>query len=361
MAVYVYTATRGGDGQSGPVRGTMTADSPRQARDQLRAQGLVVRDMSEHRSGVRRGWFTRYRAGRRHKVTGLLQEMATLLEAGIPLLEALDTIAPTHGAFSPVHPLATRPGGLGVGLAEAMGAQPDLFDQLCCNIAEVGENAGTLDVRLHRPGGLSPAVGRPEEPHCLDLMYPCIVMAVGLAVSIFLMTYVLPNVLGVLIESGRKLPMATLAIKGISDFLIGWWWALLLAAPPGWRLGAVLRTKAGPDEMASYAVADSADWRVDSQAGDRSDGHGHGDAAQERPGLRAGGADRPADGSQPRVAGGVASCERAVWGGRDIAAALEKTDAFPPLVIQVFAVGQASGRLDTMLENWPPITTPRST
>ena len=354
MAVYVYTATRGSDGRSAPIRGTMTADSPRQARDQLRSQGLVVRDMSEHRSGIRRGWFTRYRARRQGaKVTGLLQEMATLLSAGIPLLEALDTITRQHTGRLRQSILVLRDQvAAGIGLAEGMGTQPDLFDQLCCSIAEVGENAGTLDVALERLVGFRQRLAGLKNRIASTLMYPCIVMAVGLAVSIFLMTYVLPNVLGVLIESGRKLPTTTLAIKGISDFLIGWWWALLLAAAAlAGGLGAVLRTETGRMKwhrlqlripLIGELIRKQEIARTSMVL-----------ATLLKSGLvfvRAVQiAQRTVHNRVLREA--LASCERAVLGGRDIAAALEKTEAFPPLVIQVFAVGQASGRLDTMLEN----------
>ena len=76
MAVYTYIAA-GVGAAAGPVQGTILADSPRQARDQLRAQGLRIRELVEQEPG-RRGRLSRYLTGRqRAHVTSLLQEMST--------------------------------------------------------------------------------------------------------------------------------------------------------------------------------------------------------------------------------------------------------------------------------------------
>ena len=73
MAVYEYTAT-GVDRGRAPLRGTITADSPRQARDQLRAQGLSIRDVVEQKPGRQRSRLSRYLISRQaSQVTGLLQ------------------------------------------------------------------------------------------------------------------------------------------------------------------------------------------------------------------------------------------------------------------------------------------------
>jgi type II secretory pathway component PulF len=354
MAVYAYIANPSHEGRAPPVRGTIVADSPREARDRLRARGFSIRDLAEQAPDRRQDWWARYRAGRQaSKVTELLQEMATLLGAGIPLIETLDTITRQHaGRFRRSILLLRDHVAAGGSLAEAMARQPAWFDPPCLSIVEVGENAGTLDACLarlvefrRRSAGLKNRVAS-------ALLYPAIVMAVGVAVSLFLMTYVLPNLLSVLRDSGRELPTATLVIEAISRFLIGWWWLLgLAAAGLGAAAGALLRTEGGRmrwhrlqlrlpligDLVRKQAIARLAMVL----------------ATLLRSGLVFA---RSVQIAQRTVHNRVlrealAACERAVFAGRDIAAALEQTRAFPPLVIQVFAVGQASGRLEAMLEN----------
>jgi len=351
MAVYVYIAS-GSD--TATVRGTLTADSPRQARDQLRAQGLAIREIVEQTPGAREGRLARYLASRQAvKVTGLLQEMATLLAAGIPLLEALDTITRQHeGRFRRSILLLRDRVAAGGSLAEAMALQPALFDDLCRSIVEVGENAGTLDTALERLVEFRRRTAGLKNRVASVLLYPGIVMGIGLAVSVFLMTYVLPNLLGVLRDSGKPLPTTTLVIEGASQLLIGWWWAILLiAAALATGLGAILRTERGRrtwhrlqlrlpllgDLIRKQAIARMAMVMATLLRSDVVFVR----AVQI--------ARRTVSNRIFRDA--LVACEEAVLAGRDIAAALEQTRAFPPLVIQVFAVGQASGRLETMLEN----------
>lgn len=354
MAVYVYTASGNGDGRAGLVRGTIAADSPRQARDQLRAQGLAIRDIAEKQPGRREGRWSRYVTGRQTaKVTGFLQELSTLLAADIPMLEALDTIVRQHeGRFQRSVLLLRDHVAAGGSLAEAMGLEPALFDELCLNIVEVGENAGTLDVALGRLVEFRMRTARLKNRVASALMYPGIVMAVGLAVSIFLMTYVVPNLLGVLLDTGKTLPMPTMVVKTVSDFLLGWWWALLLGgAALIVAIGAVLRTEGGRRAwhrlelkipVFGELVRKQAIARMAMVMGTLLKS----DVTFVR-------AVRIAQRTVRNVVlrDALVACEQAVCAGRGISVALEKTRAFPPLVIQVFSVGQASGRLETMLEN----------
>jgi len=351
MAVYAYTAS--GDGAASVSNGTITADSPRQARDQLRARGLAVCDVVEQKPAAL-NWRAHYLARRQAgKVTGLLQEMATLLGAGIPLLEALDTITRQHdGRFRDCILLLCDHVAAGGSLAEAMRLQPALFDGLCVSIVEVGENSGTLDAVLARLVSFRRRAAGLKNRVASALIYPCIVVAVGLAVSVFLMTFVVPNLLTVLLDSGKPLPMATAVVKAISDFLLSWWWAMLIAvvAVVG-GTSATLRTERGATAWHRWQL------RVP-LLGELIRKQSIARVAMVMATLLHSGvvfvravqiAQRTVQNRVLRDA--LAACEQAVVAGHDISVALERTKAFPPLVIQIFAVGQASGRLEEMLDN----------
>jgi type II secretory pathway component PulF len=354
MAVYLYTASNPATARSAPIRGTITADSPRQARDQLRAQGLAIRDVVEQSAQRRQTLWDQYLAGQqKSKVTALLQEMSTLLAAGIPLLEALDTITRQHaGRFRRSIMLLRDHVASGGSLAEAMALQPALFDPLCLNIVEVGENAGTLDTALSRLVEFRRRSAGLKNRVAAAMTYPLIVLGVGLAVSLFLMTYVVPNLLNVLLDAGRDLPLATVLVKQVSDIILAWWWliglSVMVAVIGG---GLVLRSERGRriwhrlqlklpilgELIRKQAIARMAMVMATLLKSDvvfiR--------AVQI--------AQRTVRNQVLRES--LVACEHAVMAGRDISAALERTNAFPPLVIQVFAVGQASGRLDQMLED----------
>src|SRR3954452_10079450 len=95
MAVFAYKAIHlGSDAEQ---RGTIAADTPRQARDLVRDRGLSVRDIAEYRAGSGARGFAR---GRALQVTLFIRELSTLLSVGIPLLEALDIVSAQHsGGF----------------------------------------------------------------------------------------------------------------------------------------------------------------------------------------------------------------------------------------------------------------------
>ena len=353
MAVFAYSACAA-DGDGTLLHGTIAADSPRQARDHLREQGLLIQDMAQQTGTPKQRFLGRYLVRRQaSKVTGFLQELSTLLGAGIPLLEAMDTISRQHtGRFQRCIMLLRDHIASGGSLAEAMAQQPALFDELCRNIVEVGENAGTLDTALASLVGFRRRAASQSNRVLSALLYPCIVLCVAMGVSVFLMTYVVPRLLEALVDSGRRLPLATVLVKGVSDFLLGWWWALLLAAVVLISAGTmVLRSRGGSmawhrlqlklpllgelirkQSIARMALVMATLLKSDVVF------------------IRA------VQIAQRTVHNGVlrnalATCEQAVLSGRDISVALENTRAFPPLVIQMFAVGQASGRLESMLDS----------
>jgi len=355
MALYSYIASGDNGSRTLPIRGTITADSPRQARDQLRTRGLIIREITPHEPGAtRKSRIERYLIRRQAgNVTGLLQELLTLLSAGIPLLEALDTITRQHkGRFQRSILMLREHLAAGGSLAEAMALQPGLFDELTVSIVDVGENAGTLDITLGKLVDFRRKSAGLKNRVTSALMYPSIVLAAGLIVSIFLMAYVVPNLLSVLVDSGKELPTATVVVKGISDFLLGWWWALILAGVGAMvGLGAVLRTERGlmlwhrmqlKIPLLGDLIRKQAISRMSMVI-----------ATLLKSGLMFVRAVQIARKTVRNkvLSGALEVCEKAVVAGQDISVALESTEAFPPLVIQIFAVGQASGQLDEMLDD----------
>jgi len=354
MPVFAYTATSAGEGALRRQRGIIAADSPRQVRDRLRAQGLAVQDVVEQVPRRHGGIGGRYLAKRHSaRVTTLLQEMSTLIGAGIPLLETLDTIVRQHSGRFRLSVLLLRDHvAAGGSLAEAMACQPALFDELCLSIVEVGENAGTLDVALQRLVEYRRRAAGVRNRVASALLYPCIVLTAGVGVSVFLMTYVVPNLLGVLVDSGRPLPVATVAVKAVSDLLVGWWWALLLGG-----LGIALPAAAALRSARGRATWHRMQLRIP-LLGDLIRKQAIARMAMVMATLLRSGVvfvnamriARRTVGNQ-MLRQSMEACEEAVMAGHDIAPALERTGAFPPLVIQVFAVGQASGKLESMLES----------
>jgi type II secretory pathway component PulF len=358
MAVFTYKAT---DARN-DVTGTIAADTPRQARDLLRERGLVVRDISDFQPTPlpaaikqRRAKLPvrpRPRRGLRHHATGFIRELSTLLGVGMPLLEALETLSRQHkGAFQSAILLVRDRVAAGISLAGAMREQPQVFDELCVNITEVGEDAGTLDVSLERLAEFRERSEQLRGRIGTALIYPAIVTTIAVFASIFLMTFVVPKILEPLIEQGMSLPFPTRVVKGLSDFVLAWWWliALLVFATVS-AFGAILRTPGGllrwhrlvlRIPLLGDLVRKQAIVRI---------------AVVLATLLKSGIVFVRALQIAQRTTGNLVlrdalnKCEHAIVAGGEISEALEETGAFPPMVVQIFALGQQSGRLEEMLD-----------
>jgi general secretion pathway protein F len=350
MAVFEY---KGIDLAASAVTGTIVADTPRQARDRLRERGLTIQQVRQQKAVEKRQFQLRSPAGRGGwRVTAFVRELATLLGVGIPLLEAIDTIARQYkGSFAASMLLLRDRVSSGASLAEAMRDQPAVFDELTVQIAEVGENAGNLDEVLERLAEFKERSAALKNRIGTALLYPAIVLMMALGVSLFLMSFVVPQLLSGLLEAGRPLPLSTRIVKGGSDLLLAWWWLLLLSAGGlGLAVTMLLRTERGSMfwhrlqlriPIVGELIRKQAIVRIAIVT-----------ATLLRSGIVFVKAIQIAQRScrNKVLKDALHRCEQAVSSGRDIAVALEATGAFPPMVVQIFATGQQSGRLEEMLE-----------
>lgn len=351
MGVFAYRATLADRKEE---TGSIIADSPRQARDLLRARGLNVHLVEEQAERSKRQQWNRPVVGRAHsgKLVGMVRELSTLLAVGIPLLEALDTISEQYkGKFRACVLLLRDQVAAGANLADAMRQQPDLFDEMCISITEVGENAGTLEEALENIADFKERHQQMSGKIGTALLYPAIVMTLGLGASIFLMTYVVPNLLQTLTEAGKELPWATRVVKTASDLLMDWWWLLL-----GGLIGVFIAF-----HLITHNEAGKCRWHrvvlklpligelVRKQAVSRI---AMVISALIRNGVTFDHALRIAQRTTSNrvIRQALKRCESAVCGGRDIGQSLGDSGAFPMAAVKVFSVGQQSGQMEPMLD-----------
>jgi len=350
MPVYAYKAF---NAQRTAVDGTIAADSPRSARDVLRARGLVIHNLGEH-TAVARPAFSRRRRTNRHaaQLTTAVREIATLLGAGISLVDALNTISEQQrGELQSSLLLIRDRVSAGVSLAEAMMEQPHIFDPLCIHMTEVGENSGALETVFDQWADFKDRSLALKDRVIAALTYPAFVLAVGIAVALFLMTFVIPTLLENLVEAGRPLPWATQVVKGLSDFLVGYWWLLgIVAAALAASLGAASRTASGRRLW----------WKLLMHIpfiGGMAQKQAIARIALVIATLMKSGVEflralevTGRSFENTSVGDALAQIGREVGAGREIGHALDRTGVFPPMAVRIFAVGQESGRLEEMLE-----------
>lgn len=350
MPIFAYEAV---DAAARDLTGTIVADSPREAREKLRAQGYIIEAIhsKEGRSTGRRRLFERsgrYSAG----LTSVIRDLATLLGTGINLADALDTLSAQHAGRLQTSLLRLRERVTGgSSLSEAMQAEPVIYDELTIQMVTVGENSGTLDKVLDRLADFRERYLMFKDRVTTALIYPAIVVGLAVVVSVFLMTVVLPMLLENLIESGHPLPWPTRVLKTLSDLATGQgWWLLLAAIALAGGTLALLRTAWGrrrwhtllfrlpllgplvkKQEIARAAIVISTLMK-----------NGIDFVEATRIAARVS--------KNVLLKDALEEIRTRVQAGRDIGAALTTTGIFPPLVALIFNVGQETGKLEEMLD-----------
>ena len=348
MAVFEYKAMLNGL----PRGGTVTADTPRQARDLLRDQGLLLLDIKATRASSSRPALRRRRGHQQQDLIVFLRELGTLLAVGTPLLAALETLSQQRGrrAKLMIEQLADGVSG-GQSLADAMAAQPEWFDDIAVSLTRVGESTGQLEHALKNLAAFREKQSRLRNRLTTALLYPAIVFMIGTGIAMFLMTYVVPILLGTLTQSGKELPALTAGVKGVSDFLLGWWWTLLagvavlaaagkaFAATPGggrWLHRGVL----GLPVVGDLVRKENTSRMAVVLASLLRSGVEFVEAVRiTRRTLR-----------NKIFQEALVAYEKAVIAGSDIAGPLRSSKVFRPMVVHMLAVGQQSGQLEEMLE-----------
>jgi len=218
MATFAYRAV---DRRGRKQRGTLTAATGRQAREQLREQGLRVESVQERQARSAEKSVSLKPGRCRAQLTLMIRELSTLLQAGIPLVKALDSVlVQTKGEFRDAMLTVRDRVASGTGLAEAMQDEPAVFDDMTVGMVRVGEHAGNLDEVCEQIAEFRERSGELRDRVLSALLYPAIVLAISLAVTVFLMTVVVPMLLTNLIEMGRPLPLPTRLLKWTSDSLL---------------------------------------------------------------------------------------------------------------------------------------------
>lgn len=219
MAWFDYQAQ---DASGRRHRGQEQAQSARHARQRLRERGLLPIDVKPSIS-LSIGWAggQRGRWLRSGELTLLTLQLSTLIQAGLPLEEALQVVAAQSEKPRVSHlvtAVATRISE-GHDLASALSAFPRAFPALFCATIAAGERSGHLGVVLEQLAEYTEGRQQSRQKIQLALVYPMILFCASLAIVSFLLGFVVPDVVKVFIDSGQPLPALTEGLIALSSGL----------------------------------------------------------------------------------------------------------------------------------------------
>ena len=339
---------RGTDAAGRETSGELQAPERRFAEAKLRRQGIAV-------TQLRRKARFAFKLGRRiggADTASFVRQLATLLGAGVPLLQAFDIIG------SGVRPaLATVAAGLrdevaaGASLSAALGKFPALFDPLQRSLVRVAERSGTLEAMLERIASHQERTEAIKRKVKKALTYPALVVLASVGICGALMVYVVPQFEKVFAGAGAELPAFTRFVIRCSEVLQSAWWMVFLAIV-GCGIGSVLLHRRS---VRFRHALNRASLRVP-VAGAILANAAVARASRALATVVAAGVPLvEALGSVAEAAGNVVHANALRRAGDDVAAggalhnALGDSGVFPAGVVQMVAVGEQSGRLDDML------------
>jgi len=356
MPVFAYKALD----QSGKnVEGLKEADSPRTLRTVLRRDGLFLTEVTGEKQSkaaspevnVRRWVGGRVKAD---DVAVATRQLAVLVNAGIPLVEALTALVEQveHERLKRVLSAVKQRVNEGSSLAEALAQHPKAFSSLYVNMIRAGESSGALDVVLFRLADFTETQARLKAKVLGTLTYPAAMMIIGAVIMGILFTVVIPKITKVFEDTKVVLPWTTRSLIGFSTFVHDWWWALgLLVATAVYAFVRWLKTPSG---RARWDV-----WVLDAPIF----GPLVRQVAVARfsrtlatllksgvPLLTAMDIVRNIVGNT-RLAAVIEEARESIKEGESIAAPLKRSGEFPPLVYHMIAIGEKSGELEEMLGN----------
>ena len=212
---------QGKDRNGKVVRGETRAAGENQVQAALRRQGVIATTIKKRRM----------RMGKSIKPKDLAiftRQLATMMKAGVPLLQAFDIVGrgnPNPSVTKLLNDIRTDV-ETGTSLSAAFRKFPMHFDNLYCNLIEAGESAGILDQLLDRLAVYMEKTEAIKSKIKSALMYPISVLIVAFVVTAVIMIFVVPAFKEVFSNFGADLPGPTLAVIAISEIFVSYWWLI---------------------------------------------------------------------------------------------------------------------------------------
>ncbi len=353
MSVFHYKAVNAdGETEEGDMDATLEAAVVTRLQDAGYIP-ILVEPVTRRRSArARRPWsFGKQRVSSRD-VELFTRELATLLRAGLPLDQSLQTLIEVSESET-LRRLVTGINDLvrdGAAFSSALEGQPGAFSDLYINMVRAGESAGALDTTLTRLADYLERLRDLRESITSAITYPLILVVVAGVSIIILLTLVIPQFAQMFADMGAALPLPTRIVMGAGEILRNYWWA-----PPLVVLALAFAVRNWLEDPAHRVwwhrrllrlpMVGALVTRVEIARFTRTLG------IMLNNGVPVLGALSIVKGSMHNraLAEDVSSAAQSLEAGRSLAASLSEHETFPKLTIKMIHVGEESGQLEDML------------
>lgn len=222
ISVYAWEGT---DRKGTRMTGELSGQNPALIKAQLRKQGINPGKVRKKSASI-------FNLGKRikaHDIALFTRQMATMMKAGVPLLQSFDIIGEgfDNPAMRKLVDEVKQEVAAGNSFAAALRKKPQYFDELYCNLVDAGEQAGALDTLLERVATYKEKSESLKAKIKKAMTYPIAVIFVAIIVTGILLVKVVPQFESVFKGFGAELPAFTVMVIGLSEFMQEWWWVML--------------------------------------------------------------------------------------------------------------------------------------
>ncbi|VVO52733.1 Type II secretion system protein F [Pseudomonas fluorescens] len=222
ISVYAWEGT---DRKGTKMTGELSGQNPALIKAQLRKQGINPGKVRKKSASI-------FNLGKRikaHDIALFTRQMATMMKAGVPLLQSFDIIGEgfDNPAMRKLVDEVKQEVAAGNSFAAALRKKPQYFDELYCNLVDAGEQAGALDTLLERVATYKEKSESLKAKIKKAMTYPIAVIFVAIIVTGILLVKVVPQFESVFKGFGAELPAFTVMVIGLSEFMQEWWWVML--------------------------------------------------------------------------------------------------------------------------------------
>ncbi len=282
------------------------------------------------------------------------RQFATVINAGLPVVQSLSILqkqADKEGMRDILKQVRENV-ETGLPLSEALAKFPGTFNQLYVYLTKAGEVSGNLDGILERIAAYQEKQQALKGKIKTALTYPVVVLSIALAVTWFLLTAIVPQFAGILDSLGGELPLITSVLIGISDFLKYQWY--LLVGIVGLIVGAIIftyRTEKGKRAIDGILLKTPVIGNLIQKTAIASFSSTFGLLLKSGVNIIESIDITKGTAGNVVVEDVLTEAKSAVQRGEQISTTLMKyPNVFPPLVSSMFAIGEETGAVDTMLE-----------
>ena len=288
----------------------------------------------------------------RKEIAIFTRQFSVMIDAGLPLVQCLEILGSQQNnrTFQKILFQVRQDVESGATLADALRKHPAAFDDLYSNMVAAGEAGGILDTILQRLSTYIEKIVKLRSAVRSAMVYPCAVILIAVGVVWVILWKVIPTFATLFEGLGAQLPLPTRITIALSKFIGGWWWMMfIMMGLTAYLINRYYKTPAGRYRidkiLLKVPVLGSVLRKIAVARFCRTLGTLVSSGVPILEGLEI----TAKTSGNAVVAEAIMATRASVEQGKTISEPLKNTDVFPPMVVQMVAVGEQTGALETML------------